>query len=145
MPDPKRTSWRALAFASTFIFLMCPALISAWFYAGEKQDAEYAQKGRALYVQYCVACHGPSGKGDGPAAPALKTPPADLTNISQKYNGFPTNKIMIWIDGEKASIAHGTREMPIWGRQFRRTTGGEAGALGEVYALTKYLQSIQKK
>lgn len=109
------------------------------------QGDEYARKGRKIYVQLCVACHGPSGRGDGPAAPALKTPPADLTNISQKYNGFPTDKIMVWIDGEKAATAHGTREMPVWGVKFRRTEGGEAGALGEVYALTRYLQSIQKK
>ncbi len=133
-----------LLLASALLFLMSPALVLSGPIPGE-QDAEYAKKGRALYVRHCVACHGPSGKGDGPAAPALKTPPADLTNITQKYNGFPTDKIMTWIDGEKASTAHGSREMPVWGTRFRRTEKGEAGALGEVYALTKYLASIQKK
>lgn len=36
--------------------------------------------GKDLYAKYCVACHGPSGKGDGPAAAALNPNPADLTN-----------------------------------------------------------------
>jgi mono/diheme cytochrome c family protein len=122
------------------------ALAGATLRAGSQtagKDSGYVKHGRALYVRYCVVCHGPSGRGDGPAAPALKMPPADLTNISKKYNGFPSDKVMIWIDGEKAATAHGTREMPIWGTRFRREEGaGEA--LGDVYALTRYIQSIQK-
>jgi mono/diheme cytochrome c family protein len=110
----------------------------------KEKDAEFAKKGRALYVQYCVSCHGPSGKGDGPAASALKVPPADLTSISQKYNGFPADKVQYFIDGEKYALGHGSREMPVWGKRLRRA-GSEAGALGDVYALTKYLETIQKK
>ena len=34
--------------------------------------------GEALYRQHCLACHGPSGHGDGPAAAGLSPPPADL-------------------------------------------------------------------
>ncbi len=36
--------------------------------------------GRALYVAKCQACHGPEGKGDGPAARALPKPPRDFTS-----------------------------------------------------------------
>ncbi len=39
-----------------------------------------AEKGKALFVQYCGACHGPSGKGDGAAAAALNPKPRDLTD-----------------------------------------------------------------
>jgi putative copper resistance protein D len=35
--------------------------------------------GQTLFAAHCAACHGPSGKGDGPAAAGLKVPPADLT------------------------------------------------------------------
>jgi mono/diheme cytochrome c family protein len=42
-------------------------------------DAESIAAGRALYGQYCLACHGPAGKGDGPAARTMNPPPADLT------------------------------------------------------------------
>ena len=34
----------------------------------------------ALYKQYCASCHGPDGKGNGPAAAALPVKPADHTN-----------------------------------------------------------------
>lgn len=35
--------------------------------------------GRTLFEQNCMVCHGPGGKGDGPAAAGLPAPPADLT------------------------------------------------------------------
>jgi len=110
-----------------------------------KKDAQYVKIGRALFVQYCVSCHGSSGMGDGPAVQALKTPPDDLTDLAQKYNGFPFDKILNQSDGEKASSAHGSREMPVWGKRFRDARRSEASGFGDVYALTKYLQSIQKQ
>jgi len=39
-----------------------------------------ADKGKALYAQQCVSCHGASGKGDGPAAVALNPKPRNLTD-----------------------------------------------------------------
>lgn len=36
--------------------------------------------GRALYQQYCGTCHGPQGKGDGPAASAMNPKPRDHTD-----------------------------------------------------------------
>jgi len=35
--------------------------------------------GRSGYVAKCQACHGPGGKGDGPAAGALPKKPKDMT------------------------------------------------------------------
>jgi cytochrome c553 len=45
--------------------------------------------GQADYESLCAVCHGTSGKGDGPAAPALETRPADLTRLAAK-NGGPS-------------------------------------------------------
>ncbi len=101
------------------------------------------QKGRALYSQYCRSCHGVTGTGDGPAASSLKVPPADLTSISKKYSGFPDEKVMDWIDGTKYAVGHGSREMPVWGKKFRRGSGGK-GVSGEVQSLNEFLKSIQK-
>jgi putative copper export protein/mono/diheme cytochrome c family protein len=35
--------------------------------------------GQALFMHNCVACHGPNGEGNGPAAASLRIKPADLT------------------------------------------------------------------
>ena len=36
--------------------------------------------GEALYRQHCAACHGETGRGDGPSAVGFATKPADLTD-----------------------------------------------------------------
>ena len=36
--------------------------------------------GATTYTQFCVACHGATGKGDGIAAAALPIKPADFTS-----------------------------------------------------------------
>ncbi len=102
------------------------------------------KKGQVLYAQYCRSCHGDDAKGDGPAASALKVRPTDLTRIEKKYSGFPADKVMDSIDGEKYIVGHGSREMPVWGRRFRRSPGGEKGSQSEIALLTKYLESIQQ-
>jgi high-affinity iron transporter len=40
-------------------------------------------RGRTLYAEACASCHGPEGRGDGPAAAGLDPAPADLTNRSR--------------------------------------------------------------
>jgi mono/diheme cytochrome c family protein len=110
---------------------------------------ETVSAGRQYFVRYCSACHGVAGRGDGPAAAALRTPPADLTRIAHRRGGhFPMAEIAAYIDGRTIVPAHGSREMPIWGERFGEMGGG--GSIGEevvrgnLLVLIEYLQSIQQ-
>jgi mono/diheme cytochrome c family protein len=45
-------------------------------------------RGRTLYSERCVPCHGERGRGDGPAAVGLQPPPADLVlHVPQHSDG----------------------------------------------------------
>lgn len=105
--------------------------------------------GQQYFVRYCSACHGVTGRGDGPASPALRTPPADVTRIAQRRGGrFPVVEIAALIDGRTIVPAHGSREMPIWGERFGEMVGGgsvgEEVVRGNLLVLIEYLQSIQQ-
>lgn len=77
-------------------------------------------EGQDTFNAYCAVCHGADGKGAGPAASALKTPPTDLTTYAQRHAGtFSAVDMREVINGERLIPAHGTREMPIWGDVFR--------------------------
>jgi mono/diheme cytochrome c family protein len=128
-----------LILASSFLSALT---ISAGPVPPGKKNAEWIARGHKLFTQYCASCHGLDGKGSGPAAAALKTPPADLTAIQKQGGTFPEDHVRTVIDGERDLPAHGTREMPVWGRVLRRTRGDLAQA--DVVALTRYIQSIQK-
>jgi hypothetical protein len=75
--------------------------------------------GKEEYQANCAACHGPGGKGDGPQADMLATKPADLTMLAKKNGGeFPASRVYEIIDGRLEVAAHGSREMPVWGKEF---------------------------
>lgn len=46
---------------------------------GEQVSTLGASKGKDIYLANCAGCHGPQGRGDGPMASNLPTPPKDLT------------------------------------------------------------------
>lgn len=82
-------------------------------------QADPGSLGQVLYLTYCQSCHGERGVGDGPAARSLRTPPADLTRLWQRY-GTPLDRERLarYIDGRLLASFHGEREMPIWGEEF---------------------------
>src|SRR5215472_18400281 len=75
--------------------------------------------GRQMYDAYCASCHGQGGKGNGPAASALKATPTDLTQLAAKNGGaFPESHVAQVIRGDSMMAAHGSKEMPVWGPVF---------------------------
>jgi len=103
-----------------------------------------AADGPQMFRAYCSPCHGMEGRGDGPAAPALKKQPADLTQLSRKNEGkFPRFRVANVIQGEGSGGAHGSREMPMWGSVFRSLGSGTVKL--RVDNLTNYIESLQRQ
>jgi len=135
-------------------------LLAAWFVfaatacAGVRTKSDAAsevvvQIGRESYVQYCSSCHGADGRGGGPVAAALKTALPDLTKIGERREGrFSEKEVASLIDGRNMPAAHGTSEMPVWGKRFsERIGGGEVGeeyVRGQLLVLIEYLRSTQR-
>ncbi len=103
--------------------------------------------GRDMYNAYCASCHGQDGKGNGPAAGALKVPPTDLTKISASNGGkFPSAHVYEVINGRASTAAHGSKDMPVWGPVFLRLSSShDAEVQQRISNLTKYIESLQQK
>jgi len=106
----------------------------------------YSVKGPELFRTYCATCHGLDAKGDGPMAPALKTSVPDLTMLTRNNKGqFPTILVRKVIAGDQLPVAHGSREMPVWGPIFHQVEDDQDFGAVRLENLVKYLQSIQGK
>jgi mono/diheme cytochrome c family protein len=106
-----------------------------------------AASGEAMFKAYCAVCHGTGGKGDGPAANALKKRPADLTQLARKNNGtFPDVHVMNFITGQDVVAAHGSRDMPVWGDLFRSLSPNDQEVVKlRLNNVADYVKSLQAK
>ena len=125
------------------------SLIGVVARAAQPADPLLVRPGAETFHEYCAACHGATGEGNGPVAIELKKPPADLTRIAARRGGkFPDADVARWIDGRFDVPAHGTREMPIWGRVFQDKvapgTEPDEVVRGRILSLTEYLKTIQQ-
>ncbi len=103
--------------------------------------------GKEMFNAYCASCHGTDAKGDGPAAPALKVPPSDLTLLAKNNGGtYPAMKVSSALNGTAELAAHGNKDMPVWGPIFFNMSGGSSGqVLQRISNLNKYIESLQAK
>jgi mono/diheme cytochrome c family protein len=109
--------------------------------------AQDADIGASLYGDYCAACHGASGKGDGDMANVMTIAAPDLTGLAAANDGqFPMLKVIHVIDGRTGVRAHGG-PMPVFGRSFMHDSDGYGGVLetrGRILSLALYLETIQE-
>lgn len=132
-------------------------ILAATAVAGLAAGAATAQDaiGQEEYMISCAACHGESGKGDGPIAGLLEIDTPSLTQIAQRHGGEYPLEYVVWaIDGRNLIRAHGA-EMPTWGDRYRidaeRTEASaetpeavELVVRGRALSLAYYLESIQE-
>ncbi len=103
--------------------------------------------GKKTYMEYCSACHGDDGKGMGPAASALKTPPSDLTTLAERQGGkFPEDYVTEIVRFGRPIQAHGSPDMPVWGPIFNvRDKFNEVAVRRRIKNLCDYLATLQDK
>jgi mono/diheme cytochrome c family protein len=104
--------------------------------------------GSDLFRNYCVACHGKEGRGDGALGDLMKKRPPDLTMFSRNNGGvFPSELVRKIIDGRQPVTGHGGKDMPVWGDAFQGASGGsgEAAVQARIEALVRHVESLQVK
>jgi mono/diheme cytochrome c family protein len=101
--------------------------------------------GEELYTHFCSVCHGTDGKGNGPAAVALKQAPTDLSQIARKNGGkFPTLAVQQAITNSDGITAHGIPGMPVWGVLLKTSSDDAGRATLRVNNLAAYIEGLQR-
>jgi mono/diheme cytochrome c family protein len=119
--------------------LATPAAQSPGSFLGE------SLAGKDSFEAYCASCHGSTGRGDGPVAAALKRTPANLTQLTDRDDRFPRERIVAVLSGEGRTVAaHGTTEMPIWGPLFR-VFESDARVRVRIDNLVTYIATLQAR
>jgi mono/diheme cytochrome c family protein len=122
------------------IVLVATALVA---FAARTPPKGGGAEGRVLYGRYCASCHGIAADGHGPVASVLTRSPSDLRRLGDR-DGRPldADRIARWIDGREQVLAHGTREMPVWGDRFHAPEGGIDP---RIRAIVGYLETLQER
>ena len=122
--------------------------------AVEEEPVKFEQvmtaEGDALYAELCAVCHGATGKGGGPGAVALAIEVPDLTALAAGNGGvYPAERVEKSITGDMTTPAHGSREMPMWGRALSEARPRWGPPPGKEFArlrirnLVDYLETLQ--
>lgn len=135
------------------IYAVAAALGLAILLSACVDQAKLPQKttGAQDYADYCAACHGSAGKGDGEAAQALAQTPADLTALAARNHGaFPTTKVMAQIWGYAGKKGQGVMPdfAPLLEGDTVRYDGGDGIATPtpiRLVELAEYLKTLQVK
>jgi mono/diheme cytochrome c family protein len=106
-----------------------------------------AVSGKEMFKEYCAPCHGVDGKGNGPAAGAMKSQPTDLTQLARKHEGkYPANSVASVLKFGGGPGAHGSADMPVWGPllqsldKFHDTTVQQ-----RISNIVGYIETLQAK
>jgi mono/diheme cytochrome c family protein len=67
--DPSKINW-----------VVPPPVTAEMLAAANQQGGDPIAAGKQIFMQICTPCHGPEGKGDGPAAASFETKPRNLTD-----------------------------------------------------------------
>jgi mono/diheme cytochrome c family protein len=139
--------YRPIVASAAMILLPAALAVAQGTPQVERKTAPYTSpaSGEEMFRTYCTVCHGPEGQGDGPAAVALKKPPANLARLASSNGGsFPVAHVEQVLQYGVRVPAHGSSDMPIWGEAFRQM--GDASMVRmRVANLVRHLQTLQAR
>lgn len=90
--------------------------------------------GRRVFVERCAVCHGPNGRGNGPAAPSLIPHPRNFTDGTFKYKSTPAGQPPLERDLIR-TVSHGLRASAM---PYFHDLLSEA----EIRAVVRYIQGL---
>ena len=92
------------------------------------------KEGKKLFLTFCSACHGSSGRGDGEASKFLEKKPRDLTN--QRIMFKKTDKELFDFINQSKTDFHGARFIPQFRLEFEES---------QVWDIVAYIRSLSQQ
>jgi cytochrome c553 len=104
--------------------------------------------GATLYQAYCASCHGPAGKGNGPAARAIPTPVPDLTQYSQVHGEDCLLSVLAALQTghrreTEGKVSANDLDMPNWAPIFRSLSGDSSLGYLRLRNVAAHVAAIQ--
>ena len=144
-------SIRLFLFAAYCLFLTGLFALSGASQAQEKKNKAVGSRysdptsGAQMYKDYCAACHGAKGMGDGPAVKFLKAAPPDLSLLAQRNGGrFSAAYVSQVLRSGTNPQSHRRSEMPLWWSKFRDLDTKNIAEL-RIQNLITFIESLQRK
>ena len=117
---------KSILFAPLIVFLF--SAVAAGQHDGDSRE------GKKLFLTFCSACHGSSGRGDGEASKFLEKKPRDLT--SQRIMFKKTDKELFEFINQGKTDFHGARFIPQFRLEFEES---------QVWDIVAYIRSLSEQ
>jgi len=122
-----------------------PVLLALAASAAGAEEGDALGVGQAAWYEHCTVCHGKDGTGGGPFVPLLREAPPDLTVLARDNGGeFPAAAVRAAVDGRDMPLAHGTSDMPLWGKLLREAGECEERTRSRVADVVAWLRTLQR-
>ncbi len=119
-----------LIVAGLFFIVFSSSLVLAAPPAQSPDTPPSVSGGRALWAENCQPCHGPTGKGDGPASQNIPDPLPDFSNPTTAWQSVPSANFEVIKNGRVEKL------MPPWGNRLNDA---------QIWDLTAYVWSLGVK
>ncbi len=135
------TTYKSSSLVRAVMGLLTVLLIAGWASFAPSTPSAWAVKGnpeagKKTYEQFCLPCHGATGKGDGPTGKYLTPKPADYSTSMPQY-GEKWAEYYFKIISEGGAKMDPPRSplMAPWGKQLKES---------EIWDVISYVETLAK-